>query len=140
MSGSFAPLEVIVSMDPTDMLQGGAVSIPEQTYAVCRTEGGSSAAFATIRDESETTVVVEQDAVDSVDATEVERGWKRLTFEMDLPFELVGFLAAVATALSRAEVPIFVLSSYSTDHVLVKSGDLDTAVAELERLGCDVTR
>lgn len=125
-------------MDPMDYLQSGAVRVSADTYAVCQTEQSHPAAFATIQDETETTVVVAHDEVDSVEATHVERGWKRLTFEIDLPFELVGFLATVATALAEADVAVFVLSSYSTDHVLVKEGDLAPALSTLEALGCTV--
>lgn len=57
---------------------------------------------------------------------------------MDLPFDLVGFLAAVATALAEADVSVFVLSSYSTDHVLVKEDDIDASISKLETFGCNV--
>lgn len=126
-------------MDPTEFLQGSTVRISEETYAVCRTDHSPPTAFATIEDETETTVVVEHDDVGSVDVSAVESGWKRLTFEMNLPFELVGFLATVATALAEADVSVFVLSSYTTDHVFVKENNLDAAVPQLEQLGCDVT-
>lgn len=126
-------------MGPTEFLQDGTVSVSEETYAVCRAVDGHDTAFATVRDETETTVVVEQHNIDTVDASKVESGWKRLTFEMELPFELVGFLAAVATALADVDVSVFVLSTYSTDHVFVKTEDVDSAVSQLETLGCTVT-
>lgn len=125
-------------MDPREFLQGGTVWISDETYAVCQTDYSHPTAFATIQDETETTVVVDQNEVRSVDASNVERDWKRLTFEMELPFDLVGFLAVVATALAEVEVSVFVLSSYSTDHLLVKKGDLDASVSKLEMFGCNV--
>jgi len=126
-------------MDPTEYLQNGTVSISDDTYAVCRTDHNHPGAFATIQDETETTVIIEQDDVDTVDASEVESGWKRLTFEMDLPFELVGFLSTVASALAEVDISVFVISTYSTDHVFVKEDDLDAAVLQLKNLGCKVT-
>ena len=126
-------------MDPAEFLDGGAVSVSAATYAVCRTDGDHPTAFATIREADETTLVVAQDDLDAVDAADVERDWKRLTFEMDLPFELVGFLAAVATALAEVDVSVFVVSSYATDHVFVKARDLSAAVERLESLGCAVS-
>lgn len=125
-------------MDPAEFLQGGTVSVSDETYAVCRTDHDHPAAFATVREAGETTVVVPEGDLEADDADAVEPGWKRLTFEMELPFELVGFLAAVATALANADVSVFVLSSYATDHVLVKRTDLDTAVRRLTDLGCAV--
>jgi hypothetical protein len=125
-------------MDPTDFLQDCVVQISTDTYAVCRTDRGHPDAFATVRDETETTVVIAEHRVDSLDASEVERGWKRLTFEVELPFDLVGFLATVATALADADVSVFVLSSYSTDHLFVSEAEVDAAVTQLEALGCTV--
>ena len=81
---------------------------------MCRTDQRHPTAFATIQDETETTVVVEENDADTIDAGNVESGWKRLTFEMDLPFEPVDFLTVVATALAEADIAVFVLFSYST--------------------------
>ncbi|OYR58026.1 ACT domain-containing protein [Halorubrum halodurans] len=125
-------------MDPSEFLRDGTVSVSSETYAVCRTDHDHPDAFATVREAGETTVVVESDDVEAIAADAVEPGWRRLTFEMDLPFELVGFLAAVATALAEADVSVFVLSSYATDHVLVKEADLPAAVRRLEELGCAI--
>ncbi|ELZ45972.1 hypothetical protein C464_11555 [Halorubrum coriense DSM 10284] len=125
-------------MDPAEFLEDGTVSVSEETYAVCRTDGDRPDAFATVREANETTVVVEQGRVDAVAADAVEHGWKRLTFEMELPFELVGFLAAVATALAEVDVSVFVVSSYATDHVFVKERDLSAAVRRLKSLDCEV--
>jgi len=125
-------------MNPSEFLDGGTVSVSDETYAVCRTDRDHPAAFATVREAGETTVVVEEGDLDEVDASDVEPGWKRLTFEMELPFELVGFLAAVATALAEVDVSVFVLSSYATDHVFVAEQALGAAVERLEALGCVV--
>ncbi|MFC7068644.1 ACT domain-containing protein [Halobaculum lipolyticum] len=127
-------------MDPHDYLDGGTVAVAPTEYAICRMEGTEppASAFAVVRDDTETTAVVdERDGVPDA-ATAVSRGWKRLTFEMELPFELVGFLAVVADELARAGVSIYALSSYSTDHVLVTESDLDAAVDRLDSLGCVV--
>ena len=39
--------------------------------------------------------------------------------------------AAISAVLSSASVPVFVVSSFDTDYVLVRSDDLDLAVAAL---------
>ncbi|WP_284014758.1 ACT domain-containing protein [Halobaculum litoreum] len=126
-------------MDPHEFLDGGTVRVAPATYAVCRVEAPVASAFATVRDDTETTVVVDEAGGVPEAATDVSRGWRRLTFEMELPFELVGFLAVVAGELADAGVSIFALSSYSTDHVLVDDGDVAAARRRLEALGCTVT-
>ena len=125
-------------MDPSEFLRDGRVSVSDETYAVCLTDREYPDAFATVRDADESTVVVDQRRVDDATASGVEPGWARLTFEMDLPFELVGFLGVVASALAEVDVSVFVISAYATDHVFVKRTDLPAAVKRLEELGCVV--
>src|ERR1700761_9598715 len=54
-----------------------------------------------------------------------ERGWRCLRIAGPLDFSLVGVLAAIADPLARAAVPIFVISTFDTDYVLVKSDLID---------------
>jgi len=65
----------------------------------------------------------------------IEKGWRLITFDMELPFELVGFLAKISGALAEKNISIFVISSYSTDHILVKEISLDSALKQLGELG-----
>ena len=51
-------------------------------------------------------------------------------------FGLVGFLAKVSQLLAEEKIPIFVISAYSTDHILVKKKDLEIAKKKLKMLGC----
>jgi len=69
------------------------------------------------------------------DVIEIEKDWKILTFDMILPFELVGFLAKVSKALADEKISIFVISAYSTDHILVKEEDLTRTKEKLKNLG-----
>ena len=57
---------------------------------------------------------------------------------MVLLFGLVGFLAKVSKVLADEKIPIFVISAYSTDHILVKETDLAMAEEKLKELGCVV--
>ena len=60
-----------------------------------------------------------------------ETGWRCLGVVGPLSFELTGILAALSATLARAEIPIFVVSTYDTDYLMVKSHDLDRASAAL---------
>jgi hypothetical protein len=64
-----------------------------------------------------------------------ETGWRCLSVEGPLPFEMTGVLAALSAPLARAEIPIFVVSTYDTDYLLVKAGDLDRACLTLRNEG-----
>ena len=125
-------------MDTDDLLQAGSVTVRAGTYAVVKSRQPYPDAFACIDDGEEVTVIVESDEYDLDDAIEVRDGWKLLTFDMVLPFELVGFLARVASALADAGVSIFAISAYSTDHILVAEADIEAAIECLEDLGCSV--
>ena len=59
----------------------------------------------------------------------------------DLPlldFSLTGILARLTTALADARVPVFVISTYDTDVLMVKEDHAGAAVAALEDVA-DVT-
>src|SRR5213592_1925432 len=64
---------------------------------------------AIVASEDETTVVVPEALLDddgwSREATQVDAGWRRITFAGPLPWELVGFLADVAGRLAGAQIP-----------------------------------
>jgi hypothetical protein len=126
--------------DPETVLAGCTVEVAAETYAVVTADGEVAGAFATIDDGRERTHVVSEARLEGVETGEVEGGWALLTFDAVLPFDLVGFLAVVASALAERGAPVFVLSAYSTDHVLVKREDTASALEALSGLGCDVRR
>ena len=64
-----------------------------------------------------------------------EAGWRMLRLAGPFPFELTGILAAVLAPLAGAAIPIFALSTFETDYLLVKAHDLARAVAELRAAG-----
>jgi hypothetical protein len=70
-----------------------------------------------------------------IDAGECQRGWSCLTIQAILDFGMIGVLAAVSRLLAEASVGIFVVSTYNTDHILVRTDDLETAVTTLTRAG-----
>lgn len=64
-----------------------------------------------------------------------EAGWALLGLVGPFPFSMVGVLASVLEPLAAAGVSIFALSTFDTDHVLVKRERLADAVAALEAAG-----
>ena len=125
-------------MQLEDYFQKGKVYVWKETFAVVKAKRPLPNAFAVIQDKNEITVVIDQSRINNEDVIEVEEGWKLLTFDMILPFGLVGFLARVSQALADEKISIFALSAYSTDHILVKHRDLAAAIKKLENLGCIV--
>jgi hypothetical protein len=69
---------------------------------------------------------------------EREDGWRLLTVRGPLEFELTGIMASLAGSLAAAGVPLFALSTYDTDHILVKDSDVDRAITALREAGHQV--
>ena len=64
-----------------------------------------------------------------------ESGWRCLKVEGPLPFDMTGVLAALSTPLADAGISIFVISTYDTDYLLVKSADLERSCRVLRDAG-----
>ncbi len=69
------------------------------------------------------------------DDVKSERGWRCLRIEGPLDFGLTGILLKVAEPLAQAGIPIFTLSTYDTDYVMVKDATLPDAARVLTKHG-----
>jgi len=125
-------------MDLENYFKNGKVYIWKETFAIIKSKKPYPNAFVNIIDKNETTVIIEQSKYDDEDVIEIEKDWKILTFDMVLPFELVGFLAKVSKVLADEKIPIFAISAYSTDHILIKEKDLAITNEKLKNFGCIV--
>jgi hypothetical protein len=118
---------------------GRAVVSPE-TYAIVKTTRALAGSLAIIKDDRETTCIIDESKLGSQKFLGFEGDWRMITFDMVLPLSLIGFFAAVSGALADAGVNLFTVSAYTTDHVFVKDQKLETAVKALEKLGMTVRR
>ena len=98
-------------------------SVPER--AIVKTKRALANAFAVIKDDRETTCIIDEAKLGAQKFLGYEGDWRMITFDMVLPLSLVGFFAAVSGALADAGVNIFTLSAYTTDHVFVKNPKLE---------------
>jgi hypothetical protein len=48
---------------------------------------------------------------------------------------MTGVLAALSAPLAEARIPLFVLSTYDTDYILVREQDIEAAAATLTACG-----
>ncbi len=85
------------------------------------------------RDSHEVSVVSSPEAAPA--GSRSEGPWRRLEVAGPLDFALTGVLSALAEPLAEAGIPIFVLSTFDTDHLLVREDELDAAVRALESAG-----
>ncbi len=125
-------------MKAEEILRNCTVKVWPNVYSVIKAKYAPDDYIAVIKDFNETTVIIEPNKIPSDCIIMEEAGWKILTFEAELSFELVGFLSIITQKLAEASISIFALSSFSTDHLMVKANKLNDAVEVLKRLGCTI--
>ena len=111
------------------------------SFAVCRLDAAATVpawasqggVFSVTRTAEELSVVC---ATSHVPAdVRHESGWACLKLEGPFPFDETGVLASFIQPLSDSGVPIFAVSTFDTDYVLVKEAWLQKALDVLREAG-----
>ncbi|KAF9245832.1 ACT domain-containing protein [Melanogaster broomeanus] len=71
--------------------------------------------------------------------------WRCIKIAGPMEFELTGVIANFSTPLKDAKIPVFAISTWNTDYVLIPKGKMTEAISALgadgwqftENLGCD---
>lgn len=100
--------------------------------------GSTGPLVSVTRTVTELSIVAPQDEVPP--RVRAERDWRAFAIRGPLDLSLTGVLAGLATALADAAIPIFAVSTYDTDWLLVRAPDVDRAVGVLEEIGHQVRR
>ena len=66
-----------------------------------------------------------------------EDGWRAFRVEGSMEFGLVGVLARLTGVLAARSIPVFAVSTFDTDYVLVKAERFDDAVLALRGEGIE---
>jgi len=114
--------------------------LPER-LAVCRLDPSApvpagaldGAFFCVARTSDDLSIVCDEDRVP--EECRAETGWTALKLEGPFPFSMTGVLAAFLDPLAQAKVPIFAISTFDTDYVLIKQEDRERAVQALAAAG-----
>ena len=91
------------------------------------------------RTSDEVSVVCPTDMVPD-NTLERDDGWRAFRIAGQLEFSMVGVLAGISSVLADAGIPIFVVSTYDTDYILVKTGRFDETLHVLSEAGYVVDR
>jgi hypothetical protein len=114
--------------------------LPDQ-FAVCRLSPSADIPawpqneefYSITRSRDELSIVcLSKDAPENIRA---ERDWRALKVRGPLDFSLTGILAAIIDPLSEAKIPIFAISTYDTDYILIREDSLSQVVAILSEEG-----
>jgi hypothetical protein len=95
----------------------------------------ADAPFMILRDAFEVTLVIEEEDWRRIrhaarDAR-TETGYRLITFDIELTWNTVGYLARVTMILAASGISVGALSSFSRDHLLIKQDDLPKALKVL---------
>lgn len=94
-----------------------------------------SAPFMLLRDEHEVTLLLDETdwrtMRHALRDARLEGNFRLLTFDIELDWNVVGFLARVTEILADAGISCGALSAFSRDHLLIRQDDLGTALRVL---------
>ncbi|MDX9992918.1 MAG: ACT domain-containing protein [Anaerolineales bacterium] len=105
-------------------LKPGA-AIPRQVF--------SSPFYAIAKSENELSIVVAEQI--ELESERSQPGWSALRVDGSLDFGESGILAGISATLAKAGIPIFAVSTFATDYILLKSELLQQAKAALTEAG-----
>ncbi|MCB0002933.1 MAG: ACT domain-containing protein [Anaerolineae bacterium] len=111
------------------------------TLAICRLDpaaalpdwAAAGSFYAATRTPEELSIVCEQHLVHA--GVACQRDWRCLKVAGPLDFALTGVLARLAAPLADAAIPVFVISTYDTDYLLVQAAQLAVAITVLRTAG-----
>ena len=114
--------------------------LPER-LAICRLGpeeklppwAGSAVLLSVTRTQAETTVVCQEENVPA--GITCSKSWRCLRIGGVLDFSETGILSSLTALLADDGIPLFALSTYSTDLILIKEKDLSRAVRVLSGAG-----
>ena len=108
-----------------------------RNFAVCKLESAQDIDFSkaftflSITDD-EISLVCEERFVPA-NITAIEKGWKGLKISGMLDFGMIGVIAKIAGLLAEQKISIFVISTFNTDYILLKSEHYEKAIAILRQ-------
>lgn len=95
--------------------------------------GQLSGLWSITRTRKELSVVAEESAC--LTADDVDSGWRCLYVDGPIPFNLAGIVAGLTTAVAQQGLPVFVLSTFDSDLLLLRGEFLDQSLQALRDKG-----
>lgn len=118
-----ATLLAVCRLPPDDCIPGWVDLASQPLVSITRTD-------------SELSIVVPQ--ADLPPGIPAETGWRAMSVRGPLPFAWTGILASLSAPLAEAAVPVFAISTYDTDWLLIRDTRLGVATAALEDAGHEI--
>jgi hypothetical protein len=136
-------------MNPIELLKNARVEVAPETFFLVslphkdwlkllenpELSPRMTAPFMIFRDQWEVTLLL--DDIDfstisyAIRDAKIQGNFRLLSFDIELDFAVVGFLAEISRILARANISIVALSAFSRDHILVNQQNLAKALKVL---------
>jgi len=135
------PASALAALAETDVWADDSVyaivAVPADNRESFITSLGKAKHLITVDDGDEFTVVIPEALLDNLPPLlsrtfQVEYGYRFVRLEATLPWDTVGYGAAIFAALASAGLSAGFYSGYSIDYLLVRDADLSVALAALE--------
>lgn len=92
--------------------------------------------MACVVDKDETTLVIPmmawEDFSSRLPGARQNGEFRLITFDVELDFNVIGFIAHISTVLANASISLMPLAAFARDHILVPAEEFDTAWNALE--------
>ncbi len=136
-------------MDVLELIRTAKVRVAPETFALVSLTNDDwtrilsdpqasprmSVPFMILKDPFEITLMLDETDFGSLTAVlgsaRAERGFRLLSFDLELDFSVTGFLAEISRVLAEKKIPIVAASSFSRDHLLIRQADLAAALRVL---------
>lgn len=110
------------------------------SFTVCKLQAGTPVAMDTSftflsQTDGELSLVCPATAIPASGVLAIESGYAALRVKGSLEFSLTGILAGITAALAQRGVPVFAISTFDTDYILIKEESLSRATIALEQAG-----
>lgn len=120
--------------------------ILKDIYAICKCNRDTSLStmffpadfYSVARTKDELSIVCKQSDVPE-NVNDINKDWKILQIADPLDFSLVGIIADITTILKKNNLPVFTISTFTTDYFLVKDHHLNKATEALKSYGHTIT-
>ncbi len=133
-------------MNPIELLKNAKVEVAPETFFLVSLPHNNwlkllenpelsprmTAPFMIFRDKWEVTLLL--DDIDfgtiryAIRDAKIQGNFRLLTFDIELDFAVVGFLAEFSRILAEANISVVALSAFSRDHILINQQDLAEAL------------
>lgn len=118
-------------------LKDSAFKLWDGDYAVLKVDDKEVKTdyFMISKDSEETTLILSDKYYYEYSPFEEEKWFKLIEIKVSVPFQIVGFLAAISTAVANEGLTILIVSTFSKDYVLVRKETVNTVIHVLKKLG-----